>query len=174
MPYLHRLNEWSNQYHSPWMVIVRVALGLSLLAKGISFIRNSTLLPEIFTSAGIPQALSWMVHFIPWAHMFGGFLIVIGLFTRLAVLLQIPILIGAIIFVNTRSGVYSGSVRSSIFYHCASAADCVFTSRWQRVLLCRPAGKTVAFVNSFIQSFAGHTPYLLRHSLHYVSAILKV
>jgi len=33
---------------------------------------------------------------------------VIGLFTRIAVILQIPILIGAIIFVNTKSGVYSG------------------------------------------------------------------
>ncbi len=35
-------------------------------------------------------------------------MIVIGLFTRIAALLQIPILIGAIIFVNTKSGVYSG------------------------------------------------------------------
>jgi len=35
-------------------------------------------------------------------------MIVIGLFTRLAALLQLPILIGAIIFVNTRSGIYAG------------------------------------------------------------------
>lgn len=108
MPYLQRVDEWSNQYQPRWLVVVRVALGLSLLAKGISFIRNSTLLPEIFTSSDIPQALSWLVHFIPWAHLFGGFMIVIGLFTRLAALLQIPILIGAILLVNTRSGVYSG------------------------------------------------------------------
>ena len=105
---LQQVNDWSIKHQPRWLVVVRVALGLCLLAKGISFIRNSTILPEMFTNAHIPQALSWMVHFIPWAHLFGGFMIVIGLFTRLAVLLQIPILVGAILFVNTRGGVYSG------------------------------------------------------------------
>ena len=105
---LQRINNWSLKHQPPWLIIVRIALGLCLLAKGISFIRNSTILQEIFTSSSIPHGLSWMAYFIPWAHLFGGFMIVIGLFTRLAVLLQIPILIGAIIFVNTQSGVYSG------------------------------------------------------------------
>src|SRR6476620_12042642 len=104
---LQRINEWSVKHQPQWLVIVRIALGLCLLAKGISFIRNSTILQEIFTTS-IPHSLSWLAYFIPWAHLFGGFMIVIGLFTRIAVLLQIPILIGAIIFVNTRSGVYSG------------------------------------------------------------------
>jgi len=105
---LQRINNWSVKHQPQWLVIVRIALGLCLLAKGISFIRNSTILQEIFTNSSIPHGLSWMAYFIPWAHLFGGFLIVIGLFTRLAALLQIPILIGAIIFVNTRFGVYSG------------------------------------------------------------------
>src|SRR3954470_19786199 len=104
---LQRINEWSVKHQPQWLVIVRIALGLCLLAKGISFIRNSTILQEIFTTS-IPHALSWMAYFIPWAHLFGGFLIVIGLFTRIAVILQIPILLGAIIFVNSKAGVYSG------------------------------------------------------------------
>jgi len=105
---LQRVNNWSLRHQPQWLVIVRIVLGLCLLAKGITFIRNSTILQEIFTNAAIPKGLAWMAYFIPWAHLFGGVMIVIGLFTRLAVLLQIPILIGAIIFVNTRSGVYSG------------------------------------------------------------------
>jgi len=108
MLYLHQIHEWSIKHQPKWLVVVRVALGLCLLAKGISFIRNSTILQEIFTRSSIPHSLAWLAYFIPWAHLFGGFMIVIGLFTRIAVLLQIPILIGAIIFVNTRSGVYSG------------------------------------------------------------------
>ena len=108
MRFLHQINDWSSKHQPKWLVLVRVALGLCLLIKGISFIRNSTILQEIFTKLSIPQVLSWMAYFIPWAHLFGGFMIIIGLFTRIAVLLQIPILIGAIIFVNTRSGVYSG------------------------------------------------------------------
>ena len=108
MLYIHRINNWSLKHQPQWLVIVRIALGLCLLAKGITFIRNATLLQQIVSSSSIPHSLLWITYFIPWAHLFGGVLIVIGLFTRLAVLLQIPILIGAIIFVNTRSGVYSG------------------------------------------------------------------
>ena len=105
---LQRINNWSVKHQPQWLVIVRIALGLCLLAKGITFIRNTTLLQQIVTTSSIPHSLSWITFFIPWAHLFGGFMIVIGLFTRLAVLLQIPILIGAIIFVNMSNGAYSG------------------------------------------------------------------
>lgn len=108
MRYLHQINDWSIKHQPKWLVFIRVALGLCLLAKGISFIRNTTILQTIFTESSIPSSLSWLAYFIPWAHLFGGFLIVIGLFTRIAVILQIPILIGAIIFVNTKTGIYSG------------------------------------------------------------------
>jgi hypothetical protein len=46
--------------------------------------------------------------------LLGGVFIVIGLFTRLAVLFQIPILVGAIIFVNAKQGVYQG--QSNLFF----------------------------------------------------------
>jgi uncharacterized membrane protein YphA (DoxX/SURF4 family) len=36
-----------------------------------------------------------------FAHTIGGILLVLGLFTRLACLIQIPVLIGAIIFVTS-------------------------------------------------------------------------
>ena len=108
MRYVHQLNDWSIKHQPKWLVVPRVALGLCLLAKGISFIKNSIMLQEIFTRSSIPQGLAWMAYFIPWVHLFGGFMIVIGLFTRIAAALQIPVLIGAIIFVNTKGGVYGG------------------------------------------------------------------
>ncbi len=40
-------------------------------------------------------------HYAAFAHMVGGILLALGLFTRLACLIQIPVLLGAIIFVNT-------------------------------------------------------------------------
>ena len=108
MRYLHQINDWSIKHQPQWLVFIRVALGLCLLAKGISFIRNSTILQTILATSSIPKSFSWLAYFIPWAHLFGGFLIVIGLFTRMAAILQIPILIGAIIFVSTKTGVYIG------------------------------------------------------------------
>lgn len=44
---------------------------------------------------------------ITWLHLICGFLIIIGLFTRLATLLMIPILAGAVLFVNAQKGIFA-------------------------------------------------------------------
>jgi uncharacterized membrane protein YphA (DoxX/SURF4 family) len=42
----------------------------------------------------------FLAHYVTFAHILGGFFMTIGMFTRAACLIQIPIMIGAIIFVN--------------------------------------------------------------------------
>jgi uncharacterized membrane protein YphA (DoxX/SURF4 family) len=42
-----------------------------------------------------------MGHYVVFAHLIGGFLLVAGILTRLACLIQIPVLLGAIVFINT-------------------------------------------------------------------------
>ena len=108
MNLLHRIDGWSVKHHPRWLVAIRAALGFILFIKGISFIRNSTLLPQLIEKSSLPESTKWLSDFIPWAHLFGGCLIIIGLFTRLAVLLQIPILIGAIFFINSNRNVFMG------------------------------------------------------------------
>src|SRR4249920_685724 len=108
MNLLHQIDGWSVKHHPKWLVAIRAALGFILFIKGISFIKNSTLLPQLLQKSAIPQSAVWLSDFIPWAHLFGGCLIIIGLFTRLAVLLQIPILIGAVFFINTNRNVFTG------------------------------------------------------------------
>jgi uncharacterized membrane protein YphA (DoxX/SURF4 family) len=49
----------------------------------------------------------WLPMVITWAHLLGGFLIIIGLFTRWAALVQLPILIGALIFINMQKGSFA-------------------------------------------------------------------
>ena len=44
------------------------------------------------------------VHYVVFAHLMGGILLAPGTLTRLACLMQIPVLLGAIIFINTSSG----------------------------------------------------------------------
>ena len=108
MNLLHQIDGWSVTHHPRWLVVLRAALGITLFIKGISFIKNSTLLPQLLQQNNISQNTAWLADFIPWVHLFGGCLIIIGLFTRLAVLLQIPILIGAVFFINARKGIFSG------------------------------------------------------------------
>ena len=40
-------------------------------------------------------------------HLLCGFLIIIGLFTRLATMLMIPILTGAVLFINAQRGIFT-------------------------------------------------------------------
>ena len=46
-----------------------------------------------------------LAHIVPFVHILGGVLLVLGLFTRFACLIQIPILIGAIIFIQAADSV---------------------------------------------------------------------
>lgn len=104
---LHQLQQWSITHHPKWLVIVRVALGFSLILKGIYFISNSVYLQDILFQSNL-SGMDWLKITIPAVHLAGGSLIVAGLFTRWAVLIQIPILLGAVIFINARHGVFAG------------------------------------------------------------------
>jgi putative oxidoreductase len=104
MSTLQQIQHWSITHHPRWLVVPRVALGLCLFVKGISFMMNAVLLEQLIVGSLISKGVDWLPLLITWAHLLGGFLIIIGLLTRLAVLLQIPILIGAVIFIVAKEG----------------------------------------------------------------------
>lgn len=101
MGLLQQLEKWSATHHPRWLVFIRVALGISLFIKGISFMYDLPVLENMLSKSSLNNYSSWLALTITWIHLLGGFLIIIGLLTRWAVLLQIPILIGAVIFVNS-------------------------------------------------------------------------
>jgi putative oxidoreductase len=106
MTTIEQLRSWSAAHHPRWLIIIRIGLGLFLMAKGINFIRDSSMLDQLLY--GNAQAANNTTHWLPiiitWANLLGGFLIMIGLWTRLICLLQLPILIGAIVFINVQKG----------------------------------------------------------------------
>ncbi|MEP6711052.1 MAG: DoxX family protein [Ferruginibacter sp.] len=105
MNYLQRIEIWGDTHHSKWLDIVRIALGIFLVYKAISFLMNmSGVMGLMKTMGGGSFSLVLVGQFIVIVHLMGGLLITIGLHTRLACLVQIPILIGAIILLNTSSG----------------------------------------------------------------------
>jgi putative oxidoreductase len=48
-----------------------------------------------------------MAHYVVFAHILAGPLIAVGLFTRIACVVQLPILIGAVFLVNYPKGLFS-------------------------------------------------------------------
>jgi putative oxidoreductase len=108
MNVMHQMNEWSSRHHPKWLVVLRVLLGLCLFIKGIGFIQNSVLLPSLLVQTSFLQKALWLSDVIPWLHLLGGSMILAGLFTRFWTLIQIPILLGAIFFVNSKTGLFAG------------------------------------------------------------------
>lgn len=103
MTTLQQVRSWSITHHPRWLVIVRIGLGLFLMAKGINFLHDSSALDRILYGSAeqAENNTHWLPIVITWANLLGGFMILIGLWTRLMCLSQIPILIGAIVFINS-------------------------------------------------------------------------
>ena len=104
MTILHQLDKWSTT-HPRLLLLLRAALGIALVSKGISFISDMISLKALLESSFgfLPD---WIALVITWIHLLCGFLITIGLFTRLSALIQIPILIGAVI-INLSTGIFT-------------------------------------------------------------------
>lgn len=105
---VHQLQAWSASHNPKWLVVLRAGLGLCLFIKGIQFIYNSIVLQEIFAGSAFLSRFAWLGTVIPYIHLLGGVFILTGLFTRTACLVQIPILLGAVFFVNMKQGFFSG------------------------------------------------------------------
>jgi putative oxidoreductase len=102
MDTFQQFEYWSASHNPRWLVIIRVGLGVALFVKGISFMLNAVTIDQLIGGTMLTKEVDWLPLIITWAHLLGGFLIIIGLLTRWAALLQIPILIGAIFFVVSK------------------------------------------------------------------------
>lgn len=106
MTLLQRIGHWGDTHHPKWIDIIRVALGVFLCYKGIDFLNNMNEV-EGLAGAKLPFSsfvLVLVVHYVVFAHLMGGILLSLGALTRLACIIQVPILIGAVIFINSSSG----------------------------------------------------------------------
>ena len=97
MDTIKKLNKWANSHTSLPLDLVRIVLGAFLFSKGVNFSVHTNYLYDILNPLDEWLGIVMIVHYVTMAHLAGGILIVIGLITRVAVLVQIPVLIGAIL-----------------------------------------------------------------------------
>ncbi len=102
MNLLEKFEHWGDRHHPKWLDIIRIALGIFLCYKGVDYLRNTSDLIALMknTSPFNEFVIILIGHYVTFVHIIGGFFLTIGMFTRAACLIQIPILLGAIIFVN--------------------------------------------------------------------------
>ncbi|QBN18179.1 DoxX family protein [Flavobacterium nackdongense] len=91
------LNKWANAHTYFSVDLVRMALGVILFFKGIAFITNTQYLADLLSPIERIGGGMIVLHYVASAHILGGILIFFGLLTRWAIIVQLPILIGAII-----------------------------------------------------------------------------
>ncbi len=83
---------------------LRIFLGGALAIKGVYFILNMQAIETMVGSIGHSQnIISW---YVIMAHVIGGACLLFGMGTRLAIALNIPILLGAIFFIHLGEGLF--------------------------------------------------------------------
>lgn len=101
---IHKIEAWGDGHHPRFLDAIRIALGVFLMLKGIAFMQNISDLQYIIENqADIslpPSVLIVVVYYAAFIHMTGGALVALGIFTRLSALLQLPVVFGAVFFVN--------------------------------------------------------------------------
>lgn len=101
------VEKWGNAHRPGILDFFRIILGLFITYKGLYFITHMNDLQMTTSGFNVYFAGAALAHYVVFAHILGGPLIVAGLFTRIVCLLQVPILLGAIILVNAPKGFLS-------------------------------------------------------------------
>jgi putative oxidoreductase len=84
--------------------LMRVYLGIGLFVRGVLFVSEPELLLGYLQDM---QGWFWpyaLVHFVAVAHLCGGVALALGLLTRVAAAIQIPILFGAVFLIHSSGG----------------------------------------------------------------------
>jgi putative oxidoreductase len=105
-----KFSGWNDKY-PVLFVILRVLLGVILVIRGIFFLTSIQPLFDLIKSSSLNELNMdrSLALFICWAHLLGGTFIILGLLTRISAWLQIPILIGAILFINLNTSISHSS-----------------------------------------------------------------
>jgi putative oxidoreductase len=102
-----KIKKWGDLHHPKLLDAIRMSLGIFLFVKGYIFFNDAAYLRDmIIENRAIrqsPQIISAIIYYVTYIHLVGGALIFLGLYTRFWALLQLPIVFGAVFFVNILS-----------------------------------------------------------------------
>ncbi len=100
MKIFNKIVEWFNSNHDLAYSLIRIILGVALFVRGLILLSDPAAISEL---AG-QNKLYWWFSYITIIHIIAGLLLTFGLLTRIAALLQIPILVGAVFFIHINQG----------------------------------------------------------------------
>ena len=101
MKSINECKQWVQSHPDVIIDLMRIYLGIGLLIKGIYFLSHRGELDQLLQGAdNLVFAQAAVLHCVIPVHMIGGLLLTAGLLTRVAALLQIPVIVGAVFYVH--------------------------------------------------------------------------
>lgn len=86
---------------------IRVYLGTGLFFRGLALLVTEGGLQQLAGSTEPGLGLAGLTVYVTAAHLVGGALLAVGLYTRIAAFVQLPILIGAVFLMHWNQGILS-------------------------------------------------------------------
>ncbi len=102
-----KIEDWGNAHRPGWLDVFRIALGIYITYKGFSFLNNIDHLEMSIQGMNMAYTGASIAHYVVFAHVLGGPLIALGLLTRIMCFIQLPILLGAVVWINAPKGFMS-------------------------------------------------------------------
>jgi uncharacterized membrane protein YphA (DoxX/SURF4 family) len=98
---INRCRAWFEAHTDMALDLVRTYLGVALVFKAIYFMSHrEELLGLMSTENPLWVGPAVIIHYIILAHFTGGIFLALGLLTRIAAFLQIPVLMGAVFYIH--------------------------------------------------------------------------
>lgn len=107
MSIVTNVERWGDSHRPGFLDFFRVILGAYITYKGMYFTTHIDTLVSTTSGLNIHFAGMTIAHYVVFAHMLGGPMILLGIFTRFSSVVQLPILIGAVFLVNYPKGFLS-------------------------------------------------------------------
>jgi uncharacterized membrane protein YphA (DoxX/SURF4 family) len=97
---MQQWKAWAEAHTDICLDFVRIYIGVGLVVKALGFILDKQYLMDLVSKSGDWFAPTLIVHYVIMAHLAGGLMLAFGVGTRIAAVVQIPVLIGAVFYVN--------------------------------------------------------------------------
>src|SRR5450432_1982919 len=103
----HPVKQWISANRDLVWELVRIYLGFALVIKGFAYMFHHRDLAASMEAAAVPFAGPGFAELVALTHIAGGLMMTFGIFTRLGALIQIPNVIGAVVFVHLKEGLFT-------------------------------------------------------------------
>jgi putative oxidoreductase len=118
MKYIEKINSWGDRHHPKIIDIIRMLVGLLLIIKGYVYFNYAGYIREAIIQYKLirqsPDVILAIIYYTTYIQLVGGAMILLGLSTRVASICVLPIIIGAVFFVNVLDPYFNSELWLSI------------------------------------------------------------